>query len=1027
MTPKKKLIEVALPLDAINKACAREKSIRHGHPSTLHLWWARRPLAAARAVIFAQMVDDPSAYVDVLRADPKLKRKAEGLLKARLKLWEEARTLADKAEGTGMTVPEPGPEPTLDEVLADQERQRLFRIIEDLVLWENTTNETVLQAARDEIWASWRRACAENADHPRAAELFDRHKLPAFHDPFAGGGALPLEAQRLGLESYASDLNPVAVLINKAMIEIPPKFAGQPPVNPVSRANEASGGTWRGATGLAEDVRYYGQWMRDEAEKRIGHLYPKVEVTAEMARERPDLLPYVGRQLTVIAWLWARTVKSPNPAFAHIDVPLASTFMLSTKAGKEAYVEPVIVNRGLGNSREELGDSGASTSISHLLSPTSYFFTVKVGKPMDAAGAKLGTTAGKRAAFRCLMSGVPVTYDHIREQGKAGLMGARLMAIVAEGDRGRVYLAPTPEMEAIALTAEPDWKPDVALPVNPRDFKTPNYGLMTFADLFTPRQLVALTTFSDLVQEARERVQRDALAVGLADDGKPLRDGGSGATAYAEAVGVYLGMGVDRLADRASTICGWDSGFTKIRNTFGRQAIPMTWDFAEGNVFSLSTGNFSSLLEWVEKYLLQAPAVPSGYSIQQDASTQSISEAKVVSSDPPYYDNIGYADLSDFFYVWLRRSLKPIFSDLFSTLAVPKAEELVATPYRHGSKEKAESFFLDGMTQAMRRLAELAHSAFPVTIYYAFKQAETESVEGTSSTGWETFLDAVIRAGFGISGTWPMRTELGNRMISSGTNALASSIVLVCRKRPADAPTATRREFVGALKAELPVALAHLQRGNIAPVDLAQAAIGPGMAVYTRYAKVLDAEGKPLSVREALALINQTLDEALAEQEGDFDADSRWALTWFEQQGFAEGEFGVAEQLSKSKNTSVAGMVEAGILESKRGKVRLLPPDELPADWDPAKDGRLTAWECVHQLIRALGSGGEGAAAALVAKLGAKAEVARELCYRLYTLCERKKRAEDALAYNGLVQSWPEIVRLARDVVARSPVQEDLF
>lgn len=398
-----------------------------------------------------------------------------------------------------------------------------------------------------------------------------------------------------------------------------------------------------------------------------------------------------------------------------------------------------------------------------------------------------------------------------------------------------------------------------------------------------------------------------------------------------------------------------------------------------------------------------------------DAQSQKISAGKVVSTDPPYYDNIGYADLSDFFYVWLRKSLKPIFPGLYATLAVPKAEELVATPYRHGSKEKAEAFFLDGMTRAMHRLAEQAHPAFPVTIYYAFKQSESESDEGTASTGWETFLDAVIRAGFAISGTWPMRTELGNRMIGTGTNALASSIVLVCRPRAASAPTATRREFVSALKAELPQALAHLQHGNIAPVDLAQAAIGPGMAVYTRYSKVLDAEGRPLTVREALALINQVLDEALAEQEGDFDADSRWALAWFEQQGFTEGEFGVAETLSKAKNTSVAGMVEAGILESKRGKVRLLRPEELPADWDPATDPRLTAWEMVHHLIRALESGGESSAAALVAKLGAKAETARELAYRLYTICERKKRAAEALAYNGLVQSWPEIARLAHE------------
>ncbi|MBK7015118.1 MAG: DUF1156 domain-containing protein [Sulfuritalea sp.] len=951
MTYKKKLIEVALPLEAINIASAREKSIRHGHPSTLHLWWARRPLAAARAVIFAQMVDDPSAHPDLFPTEKK----------------------------------------------QEKERQRLFRIIEELVKWENTTNETVLQQARDEIWQSWRYTCAENAGHPRAKELFDRYKLPGFHDPFAGGGALPLEAQRLGLESYASDLNPVAVLINKAMIEIPPKFAGKPPVNPAwqnKRDDEKAMTIWKGAQGLAEDVRYYGQWMRDEAEKRIGHLYPKVEVTAEMAKERPDLKKYVGQKLTVIAWLWARTVKSPNPAFANVDVPLASTFMLSTKPGKEAYVEPVI-------------EGG------------SYRFSVKVGKPQDAEGAKLGTTAGKRAAFKCLMSCVPVTYDHIREEGKAGRMGAKLMAIVAEGDRGRVYLAPTLEMEAIALTAQPTWRPETTLPVNPRDFKTPNYGLITFADLFTPRQLVALTTFSDLVAEARERVKADAIAAGLPDDGLALAKVGAGATAYADAVAAYLGFGVSKSADYWSSICTWrsDPKNLGVGHVFSRQAVPMAWDYAEGNPFSASSGNYLVSLDWIVRVINCLPGVASGFVQQADAQSQSIGDSKVVSTDPPYYDNIGYADLSDFFYVWLRRSLKSVFPDLFATLAVPKAEELVATPYRHGSKEKAEIFFLDGMTQAMHRLAEQAHPGFPVTIYYAFKQAESDGADGTTNTGWDTFLAAVIEAGFAISGTWPMRTELSNRMIGSGNNALASSIVLVCRQRSTTALTATRREFVAALKAELPQALAHLQAGNIAPVDLAQAAIGPGMAVYTRYARVLDAEGQPIPVRAALALINQTLDEALAEQEGDFDADTRWALTWFEQCGFAEGDYGVAEQLSKSKNTAVDGMVEAGIIVSKAGKVRLLKPDELPADWDPTTDKRLTVWEMVHQLIRVLEAGGEGAAAALVAKLGSQAETARELCYRLYTLCERKKRANEAMAYNGLVQSWPEITRLARDSI----------
>lgn len=959
---RKKLIEVALPLDAINAASAREKSIRQGHPLTLHLWWARRPLAAARAVLFAQMVDDPSSCVDLF--------------------------------------------PT--ERAQEKERQRLFRIIEQLVQWENSGNEPVLQKARDEIWQSWRRACAWNVDHPRARELFNRHKLPAFYDPFAGGGSLPLEAQRLGLEVYASDLNPVAVLINKVLIEIPPKFAGKPPVNPESRKKIGHSSGWKGARGLAEDVRYYGQWMRDEAEKRIGHLYPKIGVTAEMAQERPDLKPYVGKQLTVIAWIWARTVRSANPAFAHVDVPLASTFMLSTKAGREAYVEPVIKGGG-------------------------YHFTVKVGKPKDADAAKIGTSAGKRAAFKCVMSGTPVTYEYIRSEGQAGRIGARLMAIVAEGDRSRVYLTPTPEMEGIALTASPSWEPETPLHGKCR-VNVSNYGLDTYGDLFTRRQLVALTTFSDLIPEVRTRVQRDAVTAGLPDDGHGVSANGGSASGLADAIVTYLALMIDNLADLNNSHSRWKLDRGCPVNLFARQAIPMVWDYPEANPLSESSGSFASqLVNLVRRLegLGTSAAAPFSKATQANAAESIRSPAQVaqwiISTDPPYYDNIGYADLSDFFYVWLRRSLKEVFPDIFATLAVPKAEELVATPYRHGSKENAEAFFLVGMTQAMRRLAEQTHPAFPVTIYYAFKQSETESVEGTSSTGWETFLDAVIRAGFELSGTWPMRTEMGSRMIGMGTNALASSIVLVCRPRAVDSPTATRRELVAVLKTELPIALANLQRGNIAPVDLAQAAIGPGMAVYTRYARVLDAEGKPISVREALALINQTLDEALAEQEGDFDADTRWAVAWFEHAGFADGEYGVAETLSKAKNTAVGGLVQAGIVASKAGRVRLLRPEELPTDWDPATDPRLTAWEVVHHLIRILDAGGESAAAELVAKLGARAEIARELAYRLYTICERKRRAAEALTYNGLVQSWPEIVRLAQDSRQPDVEQPRLF
>jgi putative DNA methylase len=942
---KKKLIEVALPLEAINKAAAREKSIRHGHPSTLHLWWARRPLAAARAVIFAQMVDDPSSHPDLFPTEKK----------------------------------------------QEKERQRLFRIIEDLVLWENTTNETVLKQARDEIWQSWRYTCAENADHPRAKELFDRQKLPAFHDPFAGGGALPLEAQRLGLESYASDLNPVAVLINKAMIEIPPKFAGMPPVNPDARAEIRRSGAWhgKGAAGLAEDVRYYGQWMRDEAERRIGHLYPKIEVTSEMAKDRKDLRPYIGQKLTVIAWLWARTVKSPNPAFAQVDVPLASTFMLSTKAGKEAYVEPVIENGG-------------------------YRFTVKVGKLKNAEVAKNGTKLA-RANFLCLMSGAPISGDYIQAEGKAGRIGARLMAVVVDGERGRMYLPPTDEMEAIAHRAKPEWQPDVEFFQQALGFRIGNYGMTKWSDLFTARQLVALTTFSDLVHDQRRRVMSDALAAGLVDDGIPLAAGGAGATAYADAVAVYLAFAVSKTVDRNTSLCFWERPMDRLRGTFGRQVLSMVWDYAETNPFAGAGGDFygaaQSLCEVLDQFVLE---VRPGTVRQTDARVQSLTVNKVVSSDPPYYDNIGYADLSDFFYVWLRSSLKLILPDCFATLTVPKTEELVATPARHGGRERAEAFFLDGMTEAMHRVAEQAHPAFPVAIYYAFKQSESDGVNGTASTGWETFLDAMIRAGFLVTGTWPMRTEQ-MAGLKAEMNALASSIVLVCRKRAADVPIATRREFVTALTSELPEALAHLQRGNIAPVDLAQAAIGRGMAVYTRYAKVLGADGKPISVRDALALINQTLDEALAEQEGDFDADSRWALAWFSDHGFDEGPFGDAHTYFVRFNTAENALKQAGIIESGRSKVRLLKPDELPADWDPTKDSRLTAWEMVHQLMRSLEAGGEGAAAVLVNALGAKAEIARELAYRLYTLCERKKRAAEALAYNGLVQSWPEITRLARE------------
>jgi len=1252
-TPKK-LIEVALPLDAINVAAAREKSIRHGHPSTLHLWWARRPLAAARAVIFAQMVNDPGYERHLGRGVNKEK--------------------------------------------AAIERERLFGIIEKLVLWENTNNEKVLDEAREEIRKSWRETCELNKKHPQAAELFNPDKLPAFHDPFAGGGALPLEAQRLGLESYASDLNPVAVTINKAMIEIPPKFAGRKPVGPEVKADKQSKKNsthdafedWSGAKGLAEDVRRYGAWMRAEAEKRIGHFYPKIEVTAEMVAgsagvspaksgvdvppacgqdgraPREDLRPLVGGKLTVIAWLWARTVKSPNPAFSHVEVPLASSFVLSSKEGKETWVEPVIQGDQYRFTVRVAGSAGVSSAQD----------AARMAALPAYEAAKNGTKLSRGSNFQCLLSGSPIEPKHIKAEGMAGRMGARLMAIVAEGTRGRVYLAPTAEHEAMALQAVPGWKPETPLPDDPRNFWTLNYGLAKFSDLFTPRQLVALTTFSDLVQEAIAKCQADHLgarasrpqqaakmaavpagpqqAVKMAElparpqtiwhsrgylphyeggeipqsitfrlydslpqtlldqwrdelerlpedkrqterrkridaaldagygecwlrdprigqrvedallhfDGQryrlhawvvmpnhvhvlatplheyslssilhswksftakeanrllgrngafwleeyfdrairdethfskvieyiennpvkaglcvtpadwlwgsachgeekrarrprsqdeiPLDEGGSGALAYAQAAGVYLAFVIEKLAESHSSLCTW-SNSTKnelVVSTFRRQALPMTWDFGEANPFADSSGSLAKITEAITKVLLMSlPALAEGSSIQADAAGLGARASgpqaggtpafPVISTDPPYFDNIGYADLSDFFYVWLRKGLKPVFPNLYATLAVPKAEELVATPYRHGNKDKAEAFFLNGMTKAMHNLAEQAHPAFPVTIYYAFKQAETKGEAGTHSTGWETFLEAVLSAGFVLTGTWPIRTERDARSIGIGTNALASSIVLVCRKRAADAPTISRREFLRELNAVLPDALLDMTHGGVnspvAPVDLSQAIIGPGMAIFSQYAAVLEADGQPMSVRTALQLINRFLSE------DDFDHDTQFCLHWFEGLGWAEGKYGDADVLARAKGTSVGGLQTSGVVESGGGKLRLLRWAELAgsAGGSPAKEATAkeaakmaalpgSIWESLHQLILALNQQGETAAGALLARMPARAESMRALAYRLYTLCERKGWSEDARSYNELITAWSNIESASHEI-GHVGSQPDLF
>lgn len=908
----KKLIEVALPLEAINAESAREKSIRHGHPSTLHLWWARRPLATARAVIWSSLVDDPSSH----------------------------------------------PEQFPTEEAQQQERERLFGILTRLVKWENSNDEGILAEAKAEIMKS------------------TNGNPPALLDPFAGGGAIPLEAQRLGLEAHAHDLNPVAVMINKAMIEIPPKFAGRSPVNPEAQRQGAANQGWKGAAGLAEDVRYYGEWMKQEACKRIGHLYPKAKLED-------------GSEATVIAWIWARTVKCPNPACG-CEMPLVRSFTLSKKKGHEAWIKATYTTDG-------------------------FEYTVQQGSHKEE-----GTVDRKGAT--CLKCGSSVDFPYIRNAGKNGQMNSKLIAVVAEGSHGRVYLSANSEQLHAAIVVRPEDYPDAKLPKNPRDFKTPNYGLTTFADLFTNRQLTALTTFSSLVSEAQQKAEADAVAAGVFNDHIALSEGGVGARAYGEAVGVYLAFVVDKMADRGSSICSWDSSRDGLRNTFGRQAIPMVWDFAEGNPFSNSSGCIDNMIDWVLKCVEEFPASTSGYVKQFDAQSDSGLRNIMISTDPPYYDNIGYADLSDYFYVWMRQALKGTYPKLFRTMLVPKAEELVATPYRfEGSVEKARDFFEDGMFNTCCRLHDYSRDDIPVTIYYAFKQSETDTEDTTASTGWETMLSAIIRAGFSITGTWPMRTEMANRSIASGTNALASSIVLVCRKRAETAGSATRREFINALHREMRPALEKLQSANIAPVDLAQSAIGPGIGVFSRYKSVLEADGKPMSVRAALQIINQELDAFYNEQEGELDRESRFCVELFSQYAFNNIKFGDADILARAKNTSVQALAEHGVLMAAKGQVRLKTRDELPESVDTHES---CTWLLTQQLARAMEVGGVKACAAIVLNIfGSNAEEAKALAYRLYTICERKNWAQEGYAYNNLVVAWPDIQSAAAQMQAEIPVQ----
>ena len=900
--PKKKLIEVSIPLETINREASHEKSVpRKGHPATMHLYWARRPITAARAILFAQLVDDPSSN------------------------------------------PEKFP---TDESQAE-ERSRLHDLIERLCVWENSADSDLMAEALEEIKKS------------------NGGEIPSVLDPFAGGGTIPLEAQRLGLTSFASDLNPVSVLLNKALIEIPPVFSNLAPVFPGASMDSNS---WLRAQGLAEDVRRYGEWVRTEAESRIGHLYPKA-------------IAQGGTEHTVIAWVWARTVESPNPANP-IRTPLVRSWWLSTKKNRETYIHPYVSE---GQIKYEVRTDG-------------------LGPDKDADG-----TIGRRGGV-VVGDETPMSLNYVREQAKAGKLGTDLMAVVAEGERNRLFMSPDAAHLAAAKVPRPTKFPDAEIAM---DKNTKLYGLYNFSDLFTNRQLTALTMFSDLVREVRSRVQDDALEAGL-EMGNRLEDGGRGAAAYADAVCTYLAFAVSKLADWGSSLCSWIPSIEGVRDTFARQALPMVWDFVEINPFSSSVGNFGAHLQWVAAGLESLPATRLGHVEQADAATRNYG-GHVISTDPPYYDNIMYSDLSDYFYIWLRNSLGEIQSKTLSTLLTPKTDELVAHPARHNGKAGAEKFFVDGFNNVFARIRETANPNVPLTVYYAYKQQDSND-EGSASTGWHTLLNGLIQSGWEITATWPMRSERGSRMISVGTNALASSILLACRPRSDSAEATTRKRFVDALRAELPEALRELMQGEIAPVDLAQAAIGPGISVFSRYSRVREADSSEMSVKEALLLINSTLDEVLNEQESDFDSDTRFAVKWYRQFGWDDGDSGIADQLARSSDTSIGALERGGVFEAKAGKARLLSPRALDGLWDPVTDDRISVWECVVRLAGIMERLGADAVADLLPAIQTRVglDPIKELGFLLFHEAEKKSDAKDAILFNGLVGAWGDLKDQAR-------------
>lgn len=922
----KKLIEVRLPLQAINRESARDKNLSAGHPTTLHYWWAARPLPACRAVVFASLVDDPSSRKDLFP----------------------------------------------DQESQDRERTRLLDFVEKLCRWESHRDPSVLDKAHQEIMASV------------------GTELPTVYDPFCGRGLIPLEAQRLGLETVASDYNPVPVTIAKTLLEIVPRFLHVQPVNPQSRQGALVGGPQPGE-GFTADIEYYAARVLETSRSKVGQFFPKYAVTAEQAAGRPDLRRFVGKTLTPLGWLSARTVRCSNPACG-FDIPLVGSFWLSQKQGRRYWLEPVA-----DDSRKRIA------------------FRIGHGSGSAPPPTKM---PGTGATFKCPACGELSGDRYLEEQGRAGRIGRQLMCVIADGGRsvGRVYLPPREDDERAGRSAMPEWIPDVPIPDYSQAMPTITHGVSTWADMFTPRQLLVLDTLAQAIRELRDAVERDAAEAGMEDDGRPLPEGGKGARAYADAITTFLGMALGKQANRTSAFCFWHTTGEKVEQPFAQQGIQKSWDFVESNPFGDSSGSWIKAVEYPLKVVKETYSrISPAHVFQADAANVTIPRERImVITDPPYYDNVGYADLSDFFYIWLRRALPDVYPTLFGTVLTPKAHELAAVKHRFaGNKSEAERSFVDGFRAAFRNLAGMQHEDFPLCLFYAYKQKENRSGAKEVSTGWDTMLNGLLDAGLMVTATWPVLSESVETM-KKNKASLSTSIVLVCRKRPANAQTITRREFISLLKKEMPEALRALQAGSIAPVDLAQSAIGPGMAVFSRHARVLEADGSSMTVRVALALINEALDEVLAQQEGEFDPDTRWAVGWYQQYGLQEGPYGEAETLCKAKNISVRGLQEAGLVVTKANRVRLIPRTDLASEWNPTQDTRLTVWDVTQQLIRAVSTEGEQKAAAILQAIGPRAEAARDLAYRLFSVAERKGWTDEAIAYNSLIASWPHIAKISQ-------------